>query len=88
MKHFVTVSLDELQAMKFTAKVNVLLIAVMQNFKHALDIMYPDETNIGYKLDAINKNLFVNDFLYQILDSTKEIESKLIMSEYFNLKDN
>ena len=57
--------------MNFDTKLNINLVAVMQKFKQALEAMYPNNncSNIGLKMKKINKNLFLNDFLYSIVEN-------------------
>jgi len=55
-------------------KINVHLVTKLAEFKDTLEIFFPyDETyyNIGAKCDELEKNIFLNDFLYGILGTTK-----------------
>ena len=51
--------------------------------------MFPDEKcpNIGDKLYNLNKNIFLNDYLYEILENVIGAQNKAITREYFNLND-
>ena len=48
----------------------------MALFKDSLEVMFPltKTKSLGEKLDSLNKNLFINSFLYRILD---EIPDKI-----------
>ena len=70
-KHFISVPVEALHAMNFTGyKVDILLSTKMHFFKEALASLLPygGDFNIREKLETINKNLFLNDFLYTLLD--------------------
>ena len=46
-----------------------------------------DAYNLGEKLDDIKKNLFINDFLYDILDKTPTLYDQMVMRKHFTLND-
>ena len=51
-------------------KVDISLLSKMSEFREALKTMFPKsvmEGNLGYKVDMIGKNIFLNEFLYGIL---------------------
>ena len=46
-----------------------------------------DQANIGAKMILISKNMFLNDFLYDILGETSTNNKKKVLKEYFRLND-
>ena len=46
-----------------------------------------DQANIGAKMIDISKNMFLNDFLYDILGETSTNNKKKVLKEYFRLND-
>ena len=87
-KHFMTCKLKELEQKKFSYKVDVLLATKMMFFREALETMFPgSDRSIGEKLDSLNKNLFINEFLYGILDSVPLPSNQMVMRRHYRLDD-
>ena len=58
----------------------------MTEFVNVLDAMFPScyqEENIGYKLDSIDKNIFLNEFLYGVLNEITGQVDQDIMRDHF-----
>ena len=62
----------------------------MAIFKDALETYFPEETtyNIGQKTDFVKINIYLNNFLYNILSDTPAYQDQIIMRESFSLNDN
>ena len=75
--------------MKFSYKVQVLLAAKMAVFAESLELLFPTAKtpSLGEKLDSLNKNLFINAFLYRILDEMPNAKDQEIMRAHFRLDD-
>ena len=59
-----------------------------KDFMTMFDRMFPKKAcgTLGLKLAEISNNMFLNDFLYNVLGETKTT-SKQVMREYFRLND-
>lgn len=69
-KHFLTRTLAELHKMD-QQKIDVNLVTKLATFKDTLEQFFPDKSawNIGIRCDEIDKNIFLNEFLYGILSN-------------------
>ena len=61
----------------------------MAVFAESLEVMFPTAKtlSLGEKLDSLNKNLFINSFLYRILDEMHNEHDREIMRTHFRLDD-
>jgi len=64
-----TKSLKDIEELE-RKRVDISLVSKMSAFVETLDQMFPKryyEGNIGQKLEMIDKNIFLNEFLYGVL---------------------
>ena len=61
----------------------------MAFFSEALEVMFPYGTDlsIGEKVETLNKNLFLNEFLYNFLDNIELKDNKMIIRNLYGLND-
>ena len=88
LKNFISVSGDELKTLDIGVYMKDVVMMKFESFKEAFDKLFPGGTNqnIGIRLKATSKNLFVNDFLYNILAETPN-KYRNILRDYFKLND-
>ena len=85
-KHLLSRPLTEIQKLSEN-RVDITLLGKMARFKDTLEHMFPegDHGNIGSRLAKFGKNIFLNEFLYGILEDTPGLEDQLIVRQHFLL---
>ena len=85
-KHLLSKSLEEIEKLD-RETVEVTLLTRMASFKITLEEVFPTRElcNIGLKLRSIDKNIFLNEFLYNILADVPAYQDQMIMREHFIL---
>ena len=71
-KHFLSCELEDLKTLKISYKYQRVIEAKMADFIQALEVIFPIKSKfnaIGKKIDQLKKNIFINEFLYGILDA-------------------
>ena len=65
------------------------MVLRMATFKLTLEEVFPGNglCNIGLKLRGIGKNIFVNEFLYNILADVPSCAGQMVMREHLILND-
>ena len=68
--------------------INDLLIGMMNKLRVAVERMFTKICpNLGKKLKDLEQNMFVNDFLYNVLGEQPKAENRNVLSEFFRLND-
>jgi len=86
-KHLLTrTTLEEIEKLD-KERVDLNQVAKMADFRGALESIFPAKElpNIGLKLQSLDKNIFLNEFLYNILADIPGFQHQVIMREHFVL---
>lgn len=86
-KHLLTkTTLEDLEKLD-KERVGLNPVAKMADFRGALDAIFagPELATIGLKLQVVDKNIFLNEFLYNILADIPGFQHQVIMREHFVL---
>mmetsp|Transcript_28842 Transcript_28842/g.43548 ORF Transcript_28842/g.43548 Transcript_28842/m.43548 type:complete len:212 (-) Transcript_28842:748-1383(-) len=77
-KHFLSKPLEEVEQMNLN-RVNMGLVVKISNLRTTLDEMLP--TNIGLKYTSLDKNLYENEFLQDMLSAVPAFKTKLRLKQ-------